>query len=524
VKPFSFNTTKSIINEAGSLQKIADICAQQHMSNPLVVTDNGIVKVGLMSKLETALKAGDMQYSSFTEVVADPPESVIYEALKVLKANKNDGVIGFGGGSSMDTAKLIALLAKSGGNAIEAYTSARLKNSYADMLAKEALRLLSNNIREATHNGKNSEARQAMLLGACLAGQAFANAPVAAVHALAYPLGGFYHIPHGLSNSLVLPHVMRFNINGAAEMYAELAPIIMGETVEGDAVTVAEKLIAYIEALISDLGLPNTLKEMKIAEGDLPMLAKNTIDNQQRLLINNPREVLEADALAIYEAAFLAGIVAAEVKHPAYYKAKNMFERITGQKQAPDRNALYYLEKASLYETDSRQDYDVVFIGDSLTDGADWQSFFKNYSVANRGINGDTSRGILKRIDNLTQTGAAHVFIMVGVNDINQGIELSEVIENYQAIVGQLLGTNTEVYVQSTLLTQNEATNALILSLNSSLKDFAASTTHVTFIDLNTKLAKNGKLNKQYTFDGIHLNGEGYRVWRSSIEPILNQR
>jgi len=385
VKPFSFNTTKSIINEAGSLQKIAEICQQQHMSNPLVVTDAGIVKVGLMEKLELALKAGDMNYSSFTEVIADPPESVVYAALEILKTNGNDGVIGFGGGSSMDTAKLIALLAKSGGklddiygvgvakgqrlplilvpttagtgsevtavaivttgettkagvvanqllpdvalldaeltlglpahitaatgvdamvHAIEAYTSARLKNSYADMLAKEALSLLSHNIREATHNGKNAEARQAMLLGACLAGQAFANAPVAAVHALAYPLGGFYHIPHGLSNSLVLPHVMRFNIESAAQMYAELAPIIMGEAVEGDAATVAEKLIVYIEALISDLGLPATLKEMKIAEGDLPMLAKNTIDNQQRLLMNNPREVLEVDALAIYQAAY----------------------------------------------------------------------------------------------------------------------------------------------------------------------------------------------------------------------------
>jgi len=331
VKPFSFNTTKSIINEAGSLQKIAEICAQQHMSNPLVVTDNGIVKVGLMDKLETALKAGDMQYSSFTEVVADPPESVVYEALEVLNANGNDGVIGFGGGSSMDTAKLIALLAKSGGKLEDIYGVGVAKGqrlplvlipttagtgsevtavaivttgetTKAGVVANQLLPDVA--LLDAAHNGKNSEARQAMLLGACLAGQAFANAPVAAVHALAYPLGGFYHIPHGLSNSLVLPHVMRFNIDGAAEMYAELAPIIMGEPVEGDAVSVAEKLIAYIESLIKDLGLPNTLKEMKIAEGDLPMLAKNTIDNQQRLLMNNPREVLEADALAIYEAAY----------------------------------------------------------------------------------------------------------------------------------------------------------------------------------------------------------------------------
>jgi alcohol dehydrogenase len=384
MKPFVFNTTKSIINESGALSKIAEICRQQHMSKPLVVTDQGIISVGLMAKLEAALNAGDMEYSSYTDVVADPPEAVIYSALEVLKAGGNDGVIGFGGGSSMDTAKLIALMAKSGeslediygvGNAkgqrlplilipttagtgsevtavaivttgettkagvvapqlypdvalldaeltvglpphitaatgvdamvhaIEAYTSARLKNAYADMLAKQALELLSKNIMTATHEGSNIEARQAMLLGACLAGQAFANSPVAAVHALAYPLGGHYHIPHGLSNSLVLPYVMRFNAVEAKELYAELAPVIMGTTVEGDAATITEALITYIEKLIVDLGLPNRLKDMKVPEADLPMLARDGM-KQQRLLINNPREITEADALAIYQAAY----------------------------------------------------------------------------------------------------------------------------------------------------------------------------------------------------------------------------
>lgn len=384
MKPFVFNTTKSIINESGALKNIADICRQHHMTNPLVVTDQGIVSVGLMAQLEEALNAGNMNYNSYTEVVADPPEAIIYAALEVLKANGNDGVIGFGGGSSMDTAKLIALMAKSGekladiygvGNAkgqrlplilipttagtgsevtavaivttgettkagvvatqlypdvalldaeltvglpphitaatgvdamvhaIEAYTSARLKNPYADMLAKQALTLLSENIMTATHDGKNVEARQAMLLGACLAGQAFANAPVAAVHALAYPLGGHYHIPHGLSNSLVLPYVMRFNAPEAQALYAELAPVIMGRAVEGDDATVTEALIAHIEKLIVDLGLPNTLKDMKVPEADLPMLASDAM-KQERLLINNPRKVNEADALAIYQAAF----------------------------------------------------------------------------------------------------------------------------------------------------------------------------------------------------------------------------
>lgn len=384
MKPFVFNTTKSIINESGALKNIADICRQNHISKPLVVTDQGIVSVGLMAQLEEALKAGDMSYDSYADVVADPPEAIIYKALDVLKAGGNDGVIGFGGGSSMDTAKLVALMAKSGetlddiygvGNAkgqrlplilipttagtgsevtavaivttgettkagvvatqlypdvalldaeltvglpphitaatgvdamvhaIEAYTSARLKNPYADMLAKQALTLLSENIMTATHDGKNVEARQAMLLGACLAGQAFANAPVAAVHALAYPLGGHYHIPHGLSNSLVLPYVMRFNAVEAKTLYAELAPFIMGHAVEGDDDTVTNALITHIEKLIVDLGLPNTLKDMKVPEADLPKLASDAI-KQERLLMNNPRPVSEADALAIYQAAF----------------------------------------------------------------------------------------------------------------------------------------------------------------------------------------------------------------------------
>ena len=109
MKPFVFNTTKSIINESGALKNIAEICRQNHMSKPLVVTDQGIVSVGLMAKLEDALKAGDMPYNSYADVKADPPEAVIYAALDVLKAGGNDGVIGFGGGSSMDTAKLVAL-------------------------------------------------------------------------------------------------------------------------------------------------------------------------------------------------------------------------------------------------------------------------------------------------------------------------------------------------------------------------------------------------------------------------------
>ncbi|MFT5063604.1 MAG: alcohol dehydrogenase class IV, partial [Gammaproteobacteria bacterium] len=178
------------------------------------------------------------------------------------------------------------------------------KNPISDMLAREALSLLANNIETAVHNGSDIQARQNMLLGAMIAGQAFANSPVAAVHALAYPLGGHFHIPHGLSNSLVLPYVLRFNAEAAAGQYAELAAIILGDKlVAGTAQEATEQLIAGMVELIEKVGLPARLRDMDIPEDFLPTLASDAM-LQQRLLINNPVDVTEADALAIYTAAY----------------------------------------------------------------------------------------------------------------------------------------------------------------------------------------------------------------------------
>jgi alcohol dehydrogenase class IV len=143
-----------------------------------------------------------------------------------------------------------------------------------------------------------------MLLGAMLAGQAFANAPVAAVHALAYPLGGHYHIPHGLSNSLVLPAVLSYNAEEASVLYGELADIVVDRPLRGE--SDESKTAALIEALvqmIKDVQLPATLSAAHVAEHDLEMLAADAM-LQQRLLINNPREVAYEDALSIYRAAF----------------------------------------------------------------------------------------------------------------------------------------------------------------------------------------------------------------------------
>ena len=389
---FQFNTTKSIISEPGSLRKIVDICQKLKINKPLVVTDQGIVSCGLLGKLlsefikqENSSGMSKIKVTVYDQVVADPQEKIILSAIEQAKQDKIDGVIGFGGGSSMDTAKVVAVLTKSSQtlndiygvdqvdgdrlplilipttagtgsevtpiaivttgettkagivspellpdvalldaeltlglppmvtaatgidsmvHAIEAYTSKIKKNPYSDMLAKEALRLLSENIESVCQDGNNVNARQNMLLGACLAGQAFANAPVAAVHALAYPLGGHFHIPHGLSNSLVLPHVMRFNKTHAASLYSELAPYISRTiNIEQSEQSITDDLILYVEGLIKRLLLPSTLKEMKIEKEQLPMLAKDAM-LQTRLLINNPKDVSYENVLAIYQAAY----------------------------------------------------------------------------------------------------------------------------------------------------------------------------------------------------------------------------
>jgi alcohol dehydrogenase len=140
-----------------------------------------------------------------------------------------------------------------------------------------------------------------MLLGACLAGQAFSNAPVAAVHALAYPVGGIFHVPHGLSNSLVLPHVLSFNMPGAVQMYAELAAIAAPGSTGSDEARGAA-LIAALQQIAARTRIPTRLRDVGVTEADLGRLADDAM-LQTRLLGNNPRDVTRADAHAIYAAA-----------------------------------------------------------------------------------------------------------------------------------------------------------------------------------------------------------------------------
>jgi len=187
-------------------------------------------------------------------------------------------------------------------HAIEAFTTARLKNPISDALAKEALRLLARNIATVCDEPDDLEARSAMLRGSYLAGVAFANAPCAGVHALAYPLGGHFHVPHGLSNALMLPHVLAHNMPAAREMYAELAleldPSLAGQGTQARAQGFAEALRTITE----QTGLSPRLADVGVGAESLDLLADEAM-KQERLLINNPLPISREDARRMYEAA-----------------------------------------------------------------------------------------------------------------------------------------------------------------------------------------------------------------------------
>jgi alcohol dehydrogenase class IV len=188
-------------------------------------------------------------------------------------------------------------------HAVEAYTSARLKNPLSDALAREALRLLNDNLLTAIEQPRNIEARSAMLLGAHLAGLAFSNAPVAGVQARAYPLGGLHHLPHGLSNALMLRHVLAHNLEAARDHYAELAEIIEPDCAGQGSQARAALLIERLDELAKSSGLALRLRDHGIGHEQAPVLAREAM-KQTRLLVNNPCEISESDAQRLYEAAW----------------------------------------------------------------------------------------------------------------------------------------------------------------------------------------------------------------------------
>jgi alcohol dehydrogenase class IV len=187
-------------------------------------------------------------------------------------------------------------------HAIESYTSVNA-SPMSEMISLEAIRLISDHLRTCVHNGGNLEAREQMLLGSLYAGLGLANAGVTAVHSLSYPLGGKYGVPHGLANTLLLPHVMAFNLPGSLEKFAVIAEV-MGEIVDDLPLREAAwQAVEAVNALIEDCGIHTTLENLDIPQDVFPELAKTAM-TVARPLQNNPRKLTIEDAIEIYEDAY----------------------------------------------------------------------------------------------------------------------------------------------------------------------------------------------------------------------------
>jgi len=380
MRPFTFNPGPRLLAGPDQAQALAD---KLPPGPCLLVTDEELVRLGLTDAYREAIGA-TRELVVFDAVEADPSKETLLAATEAGHLAGAASVVGFGGGSPMDVAKLAAYLLGSGDelddiwgvgiatgsrlplalvpttagtgseatpisvitceggvklavnsapliadwavldatltlglprhvtaatgidaivHAVEAYTSARLKNPLSDALAREALRLLTTSLLTAIEQPDNLEARSAMLLGAHLAGLAFSNAPVAGVHALAYPLGGLHHLPHGLTNALMLRHVLAHNLEVARDHYAELAEIIEPDCAGQGSQARAALLIERLDELAKSSGLALRLRDHGVSFEEAPILAREAM-KQTRLLVNNPCEISESDAQRLYEAAW----------------------------------------------------------------------------------------------------------------------------------------------------------------------------------------------------------------------------
>lgn len=184
---------------------------------------------------------------------------------------------------------------------LEAYTN-KFSQPFIDMYAFEGMRLIAANLVEAVSNGKNEQARSEVAMGSMLGGFCLGPVNTAAVHALSYPLGSMFHLPHGLSNALLLPYVMEFNYIAAPKKYAQVA-IALGCSRQHSDEETAKAGIAKVRELIEACGIPARLRDVGIPKEAIPQMAEDAL-KITRLLINNPREVTLQDAITLFNAAY----------------------------------------------------------------------------------------------------------------------------------------------------------------------------------------------------------------------------
>jgi alcohol dehydrogenase len=377
---YSLLNVGRIIAGPGSLSAIREIPAACEVQKVLIITDPGVWNAGLIEKPKSLLESAGVDVAIIHDTPPEPTVDQVRAIFRQAKALEGQMIIGIGGGSAMDTAKLVSVLltndvsleqllgkapiprrglptlmvpttagtgseatpnaivlvpeqevkigivnnklvpdcvildplmtlnlppavtASTGmdalAHAIECYTSQKA-NPFSDTFALKAVGLISKSLRRAYREGQNIEARHDMLLAALFGGMCIATSGTTAVHALAYPLGGKYRMPHGLSNAVLLPHVMQFNLDAAEDRFRDIAAA-MGLDVAGlPARQAAERMIENLYALNGELNIPSGIAAYGVTEADLDTLVE-AASQVTRLLDNNPKPLTRSDMRTIY--------------------------------------------------------------------------------------------------------------------------------------------------------------------------------------------------------------------------------
>lgn len=377
---YTLQTPGKIIAGVNSIEKIAEATEEFGASKVLIITDMGVWNAGLVEKPIKILESAGVKTEVINNVPPEPEVGQVTGIFNSIKEKDCQLVIGIGGGSSIDTAKVIAALlandttvsellgtdkVKNKGvptlmipttagtgaeatqnaivlvpeeelkvgivssklipdcvildpamtvklppaitastgmdaltHAIECYISKKA-NPISDMFALRAIRLICGSIRKAYNDGNDMNARHDMILGSMFGGICIASSSTTAVHALAYPLGGKYRIPHGLSNAMLLPYVMEFNMDVCVEKFKNIA-FEMGYDVKGlSGRESAEKMVENLYSLNNDLNIKSNLKDKGITDADLDSIV-DAASKVTRLLDNSPKKLTKDDMRAIY--------------------------------------------------------------------------------------------------------------------------------------------------------------------------------------------------------------------------------
>ena len=397
---WNFHSAGRIVFGSGSVARLGEFIRPWKPRRALIVTDTMLVRAGVVSQVETPLRASGLEVSLFDGGQPEPSCAIADAALAMAKESRPDVIVAVGGGSNMDVAKIVAALLTHGGSmrdyfgygnvpgpvlplvclpttsgtgsevshaavltdtenqmkvstlshylrpalavvdpkltltcpprptadsgidalthAIEAMTATHFneldvsadepfpyegKQPIGDCLAEKAIELIGQHLITAVNEPQNLAAREGMSLAATMAGLAFSNNAVAAVHALEYPIGGALHVSHGAGNGLLLPHVMRFNLPARLPEFARIARLLGEDTSGLSDEAAAERAVVAVEKLSRAIGIPQRIRDLGGTIDQLPTFAAKS-HSIKRLMLLNPRLPSEADLLKILQEAF----------------------------------------------------------------------------------------------------------------------------------------------------------------------------------------------------------------------------